>query len=153
MKLLNSNKFIFVVMILNIVVIVFLGAFIFFLKCKEKPVLTDMRENDTIDRFDYGYADDSLSNIYMALIENTSAELDNGLYYRFGEDGLFSGFFDADHPEVTNYKYKIAIEQKDILLTIYNREETRSVTYTLLIMEDGGMALEYPGFKTRIFIN
>lgn len=155
MKILDSNKFITVIIVLNIVVITVLVVGVFQLKNKEMAadsVPIELGAN-RVEGYDFTYADDSLVNIYTTLIENTSAELEGGIYFKFGEGGNFAGFFDSNNPKVKGYKYKISTDKKDILLTIYDKEETQTVTYTLVILNDGSMALDYPGLKSRIVLS
>lgn len=157
MKLLDSKKFIVTAIILNGVVMVFLVVLIFWLKhtTTGTPDSTPAGIGlaGATEEYEYTDSDDSLSSIYMTLLENTSAELENGLYYRFGKNGSYSGFFDANNPEVKDYIYKISADDNDMLLTIYNKEETQMVTYTLVIMDDGNMALDYPGFESQIVLS
>ena len=107
-------------------------------------------ESNGMENADYKEADDSLSNIYMSLVENTHAELDGGISYNFEPDGKFSGYFDVNSPKVEGYTYRISMDGDDIVLTIYNKEETQFVQYALVVMENGQLALDYPDFKKPI---
>lgn len=114
--------------------------------------MEDSTELNGIKNVDYKEADDSLSNIYMSLVENTHAEL-NGVTYKFEPDGKFSGYFDSNNPNVEAYTYRITMDGDDIVLTIYNKEETQFVQYTLILMENGQLAIDYPDFKKPITLS
>lgn len=158
LKLLESDKFIVFMGILNIVVIVGLVGGIIHMKhtSHENQNYEAEMENASgseMESVDYKEADDSLSYIYMSLVENSHAELDGGITYNFEPDGKFSGYFDADNPKVEGYTYRIKVDEDDIVLTIYNKEETQLVQYTLMIKENGQLALDYPDFKEPITLS
>lgn len=157
MKVLESRKFIIVAAVLNLIVMGILIGGIFHLK---KSAYADLDSDlNTITSTTetkeekVSSSDGNLSNIYMTLIENSYAELDDGICYRFGKDGEYSGFFDADNPKVKDYLYKIGMDGNDVVLTIYNKEETHMVNYKLLILDNGDIALDYPGFKDEIVLS
>lgn len=157
MKLLESNKFIIFMGISNLLVIFILVGGILHIKHSTiqdtqgyESDMENSTESNGMENADYKEADDSLSNIYMSLVENTHAELDGGISYNFEPDGKFSGYFDVNSPKVEGYTYRISMDGDDIVLTICNKEETQFVQYALVIMENGQLALDYPDFKKPI---
>lgn len=159
MKFFESTKFILIVGILNIIIVGVLLFSLVRLKWQDSHSVSEpismsdsgVQEDAKMDdKTDYTEADDSLTSMCMTLLENSYADLGNGMAYYFEDEGTFRGFFDADHPRVEGYRYAVNIEDHDIVLTICDQEERQTVSYVLVFVDDGGLALDYPGFDEAI---
>lgn len=104
-------------------------------------------------------ADDQLVNVYYTLIQGSYAEIGDNASMQFGIDGKFSGFFDADHPDVSGYTYEVLAPLEadnagcEANVNIYNSDKSSYVQYKLLFDENSNMQLYYPDSKTYILLS
>lgn len=97
----------------------------------------------------------SMVNIYGNLIPGAKGELDHGNTMSFGYDGVYSGYFDADAPDI-NGKYVVSSpDDKSYLanVNVYNEDASRVVQYQLRYDKDRNFELYYPGIDLVIKLN
>lgn len=86
---------------------------------------------------------ESMEEIYkMAILGSYKTE--EGLIFKFYDDGLFSGFFDNKNKEVENYKYSVLYSDNMVQLKIINPKDESAVLYYLTFDKDGNAVLTYP---------
>lgn len=98
----------------------------------------------TVVRKDYqGTMDDAILDIYRNGLVGIW-HISTNMTFRFGEDGAYSGFFDSNIAEATNYTYQCIIDKKGVpTLCIYNKEKTAMVLYTLKLNDAGNIVLHF----------
>ncbi|MCI8377382.1 MAG: hypothetical protein HFH72_02550 [Lachnospiraceae bacterium] len=148
-NLLEKKSFIVTVIVLNCIVISLLTGYLFFLKEKNhsvnKPAVATEEK-----QVHYSDKDAEMADIYASLLEGAKFDLGDGLVFSFGPEGIYAGFFDADNRNVKDYRYNINMEGDNIFLNIYNKEETRLVSYDMSFDKNGDMLLRHPDMKETI---
>lgn len=162
-KLLENNKFIVGVFVVNVFLIVLLiGAIIFSHTATDKrfaarsgagsqPVNEKM---DIITRTHVAEADRDIVSTYEKLLAGEKYDLGNGVKFCFDENGEYSGFFDSSNTNVSGYFYEISIKNGEkIYLNIFNgREKNRVVTYEIKFDTDGNILLDHPDLSESILL-
>ena len=74
------------------------------------------------------------------------------MVYKFGMNGIYSGFFDDNSPNVSGYSYEIVVVNDAAELSIYNVEKNKVVTYQILLLNDESIALYYPNSNLKIIL-
>lgn len=148
-KLLDNKKFDTAVIIVNCVIIGILVVILIFMYLNagetEKPV---QNSGDVDVQFLIDEADAGMLEVYRVLLENSDFDLGDGVVFHFGEDGAYSGYFDADNRDVSGYHYAVtAGEKSDCTLTISNEDNSKYVEYTMSFDMDGNILLKYPGME------
>lgn len=148
-NLLEKKSFIVTVIVLNCIIIILLVSYLFFLKGRNRDAdsPTIIAEEKQVN---YSDKDAEMADIYVSLLEGTKFDLGDGVFFSFGSEGKYTGFFDADHRNVKDYHYKIYIKEDYILLNIYNKGETQLVSYNMSFDKDGNMLLRHPGMRKTI---
>ena len=79
-------------------------------------------------------------------------KINDFMEYKFGMNGIYSGFFDDNHTNVSGYCYEIVVFEDEAKLNIYNAEKDKIVTYELLLIDDTSIALYYPSANLKIIL-
>lgn len=104
-------------------------------------------------------ASDLRVSVYYALLQGSYAEMSENVNLSFGLNGIFEGFFDNEHPDVTGYTYEVLqpVDDCDISyeanVNIYNADKSIYVQYKLLFDEESNMQLYYPDSKIYMVLS
>lgn len=93
-------------------------------------------------------AEDSMMNVYYTLLQGSTVNLGNDKVMHFEVDGTFTGYFDDNNIDVSNYSYEVISEDDESQyvanVNIYNEDKTSVVQYKLCFDENSDMQLYYP---------
>lgn len=102
-------------------------------------------------------AEDSMSNVYAALIQNSVAKLDESKQMYFGTDKKFDGYFNEEYPEVHGYTYEVtSLEGNDedaqfeANVSVYNEDKSKCVQYKLCFSDEAALQLYCP--ETEVYV-
>lgn len=95
--------------------------------------------------------DDSMEKIFCERIVG-KYRINDSMVYKFGMNGIYSGFFDDNHQNVSGYSYEILVTDDQANLFIYNSDKTQVVTYELLLFDDSSIAIIYPSANLKIIL-
>lgn len=107
----------------------------------------DVKKNDDY----YGSRDSVMENIFYERIIG-KYRINDSMVYKFGMNGIYSGFFDDNSPNVSGYSYEIVVVNDAAELSIYNVEKNKVVTYQILLLNDESIALYYPNSNLKIIL-
>lgn len=148
-NLLENKAVIITVTVLNCIILSSLAGYLFFLKGKGDD--TDSINPVPEERqMDYSGKDSEMASIYVSLLEGTEFDIGDGIVFSFGSEGRYAGFFDANHKNVKDYRYKICMEKDNVLLQICNKEETQLVSYNMIFDKDGNVVLKHSNMEKTI---
>lgn len=149
-KSFNTKKLIVTLLVLNFVLLLGLGGYVL-VKLNKDPELPVV-ENPNLEDFQIEAkpgtevdamiqsADNTMADVYAMLIKGTTFTVDENIVFSFGNEGDFSGYFDAENPNVVNYKYKVMSgNDKTYKLYIYNYDG--GVEYSMAFNSDGNVVL------------
>jgi len=150
-KSFDVKKLIVPLLVLNFVALLGLGGYVLVKLNKdpvppviENPNLEDVqieaKPGTEVDAMIQS-ADNAMADVYSMLIKGTTFNVDDGIVFSFGDDGNFSGYYDEENPNVTNYKYKVIVgKDKTYKLYIYNYDG--GVEYKMAFNSDGDVVLD-----------
>lgn len=99
----------------------------------------------------YGSRDSVMENIFYERIIG-KYRINDSMVYKFGMNGIYSGFFDDNSSNVSGYSYEIVVVNEAAELNIYNVEKNKVVTYQILLLDDESIALYYPNSNLKIIL-
>lgn len=161
LDLLESRKFIMTVIILNVILFVFLAGYVILHVVKTNREQIDQVQGGRrseqwtrqaqLDGKDG--TEEELENIYEQLLEGLDFEPEEGISFHFGENREFSGYFDKDNTKVNGFFYEVIVDGADIMLNLFDKENTKRVSYSLYILNDGNLEIsQKDGQKYSLFI-
>ena len=148
-NMLEKKSVIIAVIVLNCIIISSLIGYLFFIKGKGDNVNNSNPVSEE-KQIDYSDKDPEMADIYVSLLEGTKFDIGDGIVFSFGSKGSYAGFFDANHKNVKDYCYKVCIEEDNILLNIYNKEETQLVSYNMTFDKNGDVILKHSNMQQAI---
>lgn len=144
--LLEKNSFIIIVIILNCAVLSFLVGYLATLRQKDNGNVKNC-EITTEKHSDYSDKDLELNQIYFSLLEGAKFNT-NGLVFSFGVGGKYEGYFDSSHKNVKDFQYQVDIVNDDVLLNIFDKNESQMVSYNMSFDKNGDILLKRQNMKT-----
>ena len=92
---------------------------------------------------------DGMSGISGMLISGTHADAGQGKVFYFGAEGIYSGYFDNQRTNVTDYTYEVVQnETGEDCVNIYNPEKTQYVQYKLGFDQESNLVLNFDENET-----
>lgn len=91
----------------------------------------------------------SLIDVFQELIIG-QYKISDDLWLEFSADGKFSGFFDFDNPDVSDYDYDIDIVKDIPYINIYNKEKTKRMTYELVFTDKLNILMIHKDSRVKI---
>ncbi len=149
-NLLESKKFIITVIIANCIILISMVGYLLIIRTHFK---TDIGQRETASKnetVEYTESDSDLINIYSSLLEGCDFNLGKNIHFVFGTNGSYSGFFDTKEVKVSDYLYKVLVDDDNIKLHIYNKEETKMISYYMAFDKNGNILLKRPNTKKAI---
>ena len=145
-ELFKNEKFIKRHMIVSTILILALVGYIVFLHSSNSGVVngrTPAVKKGTVSEGDISLmmadAEESLNNVYMNLLAGSRATFADGNVMVFSKNGEFSGYFNADNPNVSGYNYRVttsADSKFQGVLNIFSRESSSYVKYNIVVTSD-----------------
>ena len=112
----------------------------------EEPISSNIVSVPTglIDKEDWMLPyDDSKLKLFKEKLENRKYYASSTMIFIFESGGLFSGFFDSGNPDVSSYNYDLSYQDDEIVINIYNPEQTVVVSYFARVSNSGNIELRY----------
>lgn len=148
--LLESKKFIVFVIIANTIVLGFLVTVLFIMWNNKNNVKFADGEVRTVE---YSDKDKELSDIYVSLLAGNEFKTKDGSRYVFINNREYSGYFDADNPEVKGFYYKVLVEENKMMLVLHNKDGTKSVSYEISFNKEGDIELQSSRDKKSVILS
>lgn len=102
---------------------------------------------------EYSDKDKELSDIYVSLLAGNEFKTKDGSRYVFKNNREYSGYFDADNPEVKGFYYKVLVEENKMMLVLHNKDETKSVSYEISFNKEGNIELQSSRNKKSVILS
>jgi len=105
-----------------------------------------------------GIVEDYIKEADLAVLEMLSDfivgtyKVGNKMFYNFGLNGFYSGFFDSTHQNVTGYSYEIRVNDGEAVLNIYNEDKSAVVSYQLFMQGTTKLMLYYKDLDLKIIL-
>lgn len=117
---------------------------------KEEILAEDISKETTEIREDYvKEADLAILEMLSDFVVGTY-KVGNKMFYNFGLNGFYSGFFDSAHQNVTGYLYEIKVKDGEAVLHIYNEDKSSVVSYQLFMQGTTKLILYYKDLDLNI---
>lgn len=95
---------------------------------------------------------ESYNNVFFSLLVGKYVAED-GTTFNFGADYSYSGYFDADNPNVENYSYEIVNEsESENIVTVYSADKRAEVRYFLDLDMEGNVILTIPDTEIKYIL-
>ncbi|MBE6035578.1 MAG: hypothetical protein E7222_12910 [Clostridiales bacterium] len=148
LKLTDKKKiviFLVVIIVLDFIV-AFTVARILTKKNQNTATVPDASESVDISKVD---TSSELYEIYSLLLVG-HFKLNKDITFNFEEDGTYSGFFDSDNRNVKDYTYTLTQEEGQIIVTIFNEDKSRKVSYIMNLTDEGTIVLALPDSDDKL---
>lgn len=149
-KLLESKKFILTVIVINCIILTIMVSYLLVIRNSFKAGVEKREIVAKSPSVEYTESDSDLVDIYVSLLEGCDFDLGDDIHFVFGTDGSYSGFFDSKNLEVSDYVYRVLAEDDKLKLNIYNKEETKMVSYYMSFDKKGNIILKCPDMKNSL---
>jgi len=90
-----------------------------------------------------------MSGLYSSIILGRYT-VGEKIVFHFHSDGTYSGYFDDNNQDVTEYSYVLEYDGMNYLLNIFNPNKSEKVTYYVTLTEDADIVLKYPKSDVEI---
>lgn len=87
--------------------------------------------------------DGDMSGLYSSILLGRYTVGENIVFY-FHSDGSYSGYFDDKNQDVTEYSYDLEYDGANYLLSIFDPDKSKKVTYYVILSDDTDIILKYP---------
>ena len=108
---------------------------------------THSRKISGVELVDSGTVDkqlnDSMSSLYISMLEGWSYQLDKNTVFTFKKDGAYSGFFDKDNKSIKEGSYDVTVDENGVYYLNINFK-MKSVSYEILL-DGSDILLQFPG--------